>query len=437
MNMSYTVAIVGRPNVGKSTFFNRLLGERKAIVDDFSGVTRDRHYGVSDWNGKEFNIIDTGGFVANSQDVFEAAIRNQVKIAIEEADAIVFVVDVLTGITDLDDAVAEMLRKTEKPVYVAVNKVDNAKRELDASEFYSLGFEQQFSISSISGSGTGELLDEITANIPDDDQHEEEQDIPKIAIIGQPNVGKSSLLNALLGEERNVVTDIAGTTRDTIHTRFTKFGHDLLLIDTAGIRKKNKVHEDIEFYSVIRAVKAIDEADIVVLMIDAQKGIEMQDLKILNIAQKKRRGVVIVVNKWDTIEKTTNTAKQFETEIKERIAPHNDVPVVFASVHEKQRVLKILDEVLQVYENKNRRIPTSKLNDVMLKAIERYHPPTYRGNYINIKYVTQLPTRAPQFAFFANHPKQVKQPYRQYLENQIREHFNFTGATVDVFMREK
>jgi len=436
--MSYTIAIVGRPNVGKSTFFNRLIGERKAIVDDISGVTRDRHYGVSDWNGKEFNVIDTGGFVPSSNDVFEAAIRDQVQIAIEEADAIIFVVDVTTGVTDLDDAVAELLRRSKKPVFIAVNKVDNQKRAMDSAEFYSLGFEELHNISAISGSGTGDLLDAIAKKMPDpSDEESEEDDIPKFAILGQPNVGKSSLLNALLGEERNVVTDIAGTTRDTTHSHFNKFGNDLLLIDTAGIRKKSKVHEDIEFYSVIRAIKAIDDCDIAILMIDAQQGVEMQDLKILNLAQKKRRGVVIVANKWDLVDKSTNTAKRFEEDILRRIEPNNDVPIVFISVLEKQRVLKVLDMAMQVYKNKKRRIPTSKLNEVMQKAIERNHPPTYRGNYVNIKYVTQLPTRSPQFAFFCNHPKQVKQPYRQYLENQLRESFDFTGVPIDVFMREK
>ena len=436
--MSYTIAIVGRPNVGKSTFFNRLIGERKAIVDDISGVTRDRHYGVSDWNGKEFNVIDTGGFVPSSNDVFEAAIRDQVQIAIEEADAIIFVVDVTTGVTDLDDAVAELLRRSKKPVFIAVNKVDNQKRAMDSAEFYSLGFEELHNISAISGSGTGDLLDAIAKKMPDpSDEESEEDDIPKFAILGQPNVGKSSLLNALLGEERNVVTDIAGTTRDTTHSHFNKFGNDILLIDTAGIRKKSKVHEDIEFYSVIRAIKAIDDCDIAILMIDAQQGVEMQDLKILNLAQKKRRGVVIVANKWDLVDKSTNTAKRFEEDILRRIEPNNDVPIVFISVLEKQRVLKVLDMAMQVYKNKKRRIPTSKLNEVMQKAIERNHPPTYRGNYVNIKYVTQLPTRSPQFAFFCNHPKQVKQPYRQYLENQLRESFDFTGVPIDVFMREK
>lgn len=435
--MSFTVAIVGRPNVGKSTFFNRLIGERKAIVDDQSGVTRDRHYGVSDWNGKEFNVIDTGGFVPNSDDIFEKAIRAQVELAIEEADAIVYVVDVLTGITDLDDAVASMLRKIDKPVFLVVNKVDNPKRELDAAEFYGLGFETLYNLSAISGSGTGELLDDIAAIIPDEDAEVTEDKVPRIAIVGQPNAGKSSLVNALLGEERNVVTEIAGTTRDTIHSRFQKFDKDLLLIDTAGIRKKKKVHEDIEFYSVLRAIRAIDDCDIVMLMVDASLGIEMQDIKILNLAQKKRRGIVIVVNKWDLVEKDTNTAKKFKDTILERIAPDNDVPVVFVSVLEKQRVLKALDVALEVYENRSKRISTSKLNEVMLKAIERYHPPTYRGHYIKINYVTQLPTRSPQFAFFCNHPKHVKQPYKNYLENQLRKEFNFHGVPIDIFMRQK
>lgn len=435
--MSYTVAIVGRPNVGKSTLFNRLIGERKAIVDDQSGVTRDRHYGESDWNGKTFNVIDTGGFVPNSDDVFEKAIREQVQIAIDEADAIIFVVDVLTGITDLDDAVAHLLRKTGKPVFLAVNKVDNQKRQIDAAEFYGLGFENQFNISSISGSGSGEILDALVAHIPLDEDGDEENRIPRIAIIGQPNVGKSSLTNALLDEERNVVTDIAGTTRDSIHTHYTKFDKDLILIDTAGVRKKSKVHENLEFYSVIRAIKAIDDSDIVLLMIDAQFGMEMQDLKLYGLARKKKRGVVVVVNKWDLIDKSTNTARDFEANIRERLAPDNDVPVVFVSVHEKQRVLKALDKAMEVYENRSKRIPTSELNEIMLEAISKNRPPSYHGSYIQIKYVTQLPTDRPQFAFFCNHPKYVKQPYKNYLENQLREHFDFTGVPIDIFMREK
>ena len=435
--MSFTVAIVGRPNVGKSTLFNRLIGERKAIVDDQSGVTRDRHYGVCEWNGKEFNVIDTGGFVAHSDDIFEKAIRSQVKLAIDEADAILYVVDVLTGITDLDDAVASMLRRVNKPVFIAVNKVDNNKRKIDATEFYSLGFEHLYNVSSISGSGTGDLLDAITDIIPDDNDDDGLNDIPKLAIIGQPNVGKSSLLNALLGEERHVVTDIAGTTRDTIDTRYKKFDRDLLLIDTAGIRKKKKVHEDIEFYSVMRAINAIDKCDVVMLMIDATMGLEMQDIKILHLAQKKKKGVVVLVNKWDLLEKESDTAKRYEDDILHRLSPANDVPVLFISVLEKQRILKALDIAIEVYHNRKRRIPTSKLNEVMQKAIERNHPPSYRGNHVNIKYVTQLHTGSPQFAFFANHPKQIKKPYRQYLENQIREHFNFTGAPMDIYMRKK
>jgi len=435
--VSYTVAIVGRPNVGKSTFFNRMIGERKAIVDDQSGVTRDRHYGEADWNGKTFNLIDTGGFVPNSQDVFEKAIREQVQIAIEEADAIVFVVDVLTGITDLDDAVAGLLRRTGKPILVAVNKVDNQKRQMDAAEFYGLGFENLYNISSISGSGTGDLLDDLVKHIPDEEEAEEESKTPRLAIIGQPNVGKSSLTNALLGEERNVVTDIAGTTRDTIHTHYTKFDKDLILIDTAGVRKKSKVHENLEFYSVIRAIRAIDEADIVLLMIDAQEGITMQDLKLYSLARKKSRGVVIVVNKWDLIDKSTNTARDYEAKIIERLAPDNDVPVVFVSVHEKQRVLKALDVAMEVYENRSKRIATSVLNDVMLEAISRNQPPSYHGAYIQIKYVTQLPTDRPQFAFFCNHPKYVKKPYYNFLENKLRENFNFKGVPIDVYMREK
>lgn len=435
--MSYTVAIVGRPNVGKSTLFNRLIGARKAIVDDQSGVTRDRHYGVSEWNGKEFNVIDTGGFVANSTDIFESAIRAQVELAIDECDAIIYVVDVLTGITDLDDSVAEMLRKQTKPVLVAVNKVDNQKRALDATEFYSLGFEHLYNISSISGSGTGELLDALTDLMPDETEEIVEPGVPKIAIVGQPNVGKSSFVNALLGQERNVVTDIAGTTRDTINTRYTKYDHDIILVDTAGIRKKKKVHEDVEFYSVMRAISAIDQCDVALLMIDAGLGLEMQDIKILNLAQKKKKGVVILVNKWDTLIKDTNTAKQYEDDILQRISPNNDVPVLFISALEKQRILQALDTAVDVYHNRLRRVPTSKLNEVILKAIERNHPPSYRGNHIQIKYATQLHTGSPQFAFFANHPKQVKQPYKQYLENQLRKAFNFKGAPMDIYMRKK
>jgi len=434
-----TVAIVGRPNVGKSTLFNRIVGERKSIVDDFSGVTRDRVYGESDWGGVNFNIIDTGGFVPNSDDVFETAIREQVKIAMQEANVLLFVVDVVTGITYLDDEIAAMLRKSDKKVLLVVNKVDNHQRLLDSNEFYSLGFEQLFALSSINGSGTGELMDAIIEDMEKDEEEEYlENDIPKIAIIGQPNAGKSSLINVFLGEDRNVVTDIAGTTRDSIHTRFKKFNKDILLIDTAGIRKKNKVNEDLEFYSVIRAIKALDNADVCVLMIDGSKGITNQDVNIFALAARKKRGIVIVVNKWDLIEnKESNTVKEFEAVIRERIAPFKDVPIVFTSVVEKQRVLKVLDYALDVYENKLRKIPTSKLNDIMLKAVERNHPPVVKGKNVSIKYVTQLPSTTPSFAFFCSNPKYIRDAYKNYLENQLREKFNFTGVPINIFFREK
>ncbi|RPE12331.1 ribosome biogenesis GTPase Der [Chitinophaga lutea] len=434
----FTVAIVGRPNVGKSTLFNRLLEQRKAIVDDVSGVTRDRQYGIADWNGKTFNVIDTGGFVAGSDDVFEREIRKQVKIAMQEANVVIFMCDVTTGITDLDAEVADLLRRSSKPVYLAVNKVDNHERQLEATEFYSLGFENVFFLSSMSGSGTGELLDEIAALIPEDEQASaEDEGIPKIAIIGQPNVGKSSLLNALVGEERNIVSDIAGTTRDTIHTRYNLFQKDFILIDTAGIRRKNKVHEDLEFYSVIRAIKALDEADICLLLLDAEKGIAAQDLSIFSLAARKGKGLVIMVNKWDLVEKQTNTARDYEKQLKERLAPFTDVPIIFGSVTEKQRIFKTVETALEVYENRQRKVPTSKLNDVMLKAIESYHPPVVRGTAIKIKYVTQLPTQTPAFAFFANLPDDIKTPYRNYLENKLRENFNFTGVPVRIFFRKK
>ncbi|MEC5142596.1 ribosome biogenesis GTPase Der [Chitinophaga sp. 212800010-3] len=434
----FTVAIVGRPNVGKSTLFNRLLEQRKAIVDDQSGVTRDRQYGIADWNGKTFNVIDTGGFVTNSDDVFEREIRKQVKIAVQEANLIIFMCDVTTGITDLDADVADILRRTSKPVYLVVNKVDNAQRQLEATEFYSLGFEHIYFLSSMTGSGTGELLDEMVTHItPDMGDANEESDLPKIAIIGQPNVGKSSLLNALIGEERNIVSDIAGTTRDTIHTRYNMFQKDFMLIDTAGVRRKTKVHEDLEFYSVIRAIKALDEADVVMLLLDAEKGITAQDLSIFSLAARKGKGVVILVNKWDLVEKATNTARDYEKELKQRLAPFSDVPVIFTSVTEKQRIFKAVETALEVYENRLRRIQTSTLNEVMLKAIEAYHPPVVRGIPIRIKYVTQLPTHTPAFAFFCNLPDDVKAPYRNYLENQLRTKFNFTGVPIKIFFRKK
>jgi len=437
--MGFTVAIVGRPNVGKSTFFNRLLEQRKAIVDDISGVTRDRQYGVAEWNGKSFNVIDTGGFVPESEDVFEREIKKQVLIAVEEASAILFIVDVATGITNLDDAMADMLRRSTKPVFLVVNKVDNNQRMLEASEFYSLGFDQTFYIAAISGSGTGELLDAVTDLIKEEDSDEvkEENALPKFAIIGQPNVGKSSLLNALVGAERTIVSDIAGTTRDTIHTRYSLFQKDFILIDTAGIRRKAKVHEDLEFYSVIRAVKALDEADVCMLLIDAEKGISAQDLNIYSMAVKKGKGIVVLVNKWDLVSKETNTARDYENGLKKRLAPFNDVPILFISALEKTRIFKAIEEALQVYENRQRKIPTAKLNDKMLKAIEAYHPPVVRGNPVKIKYVTQLPTLVPSFAFFCNYPEDVKTPYRNYLENKLREEFDFKGVPVRIFFRKK
>ncbi len=434
--MSYTVAITGRPNVGKSTFFNRLLEQRKAIVDDISGVTRDRQYGIAEWIGKTFNVIDTGGFVAHSDDVFEREIRKQVHIAMEEANAIVFMVDVTTGITNLDQEMAEMLRRSPKPVYLVVNKVDNHARLLEASEFYSLGFKNIFFVSSISGTGSGELLDEICASIPAD-KEEEKEGIPKFAIIGQPNVGKSSLLNALIGKERTIVSDIAGTTRDSIHTTYNLFNKEFILIDTAGIRRKAKVNEDLEFYSVIRAVKAVDEADVCLIVLDAEKGITAQDLNIFSLAEKKGKGIVILVNKWDAINKETNTARDYEKLLKQKLAPFRDVPILFISATEKLRILQSMETAIKVYENRQQKITTSKLNDVMLKAVESYHAPVVRGNAVKIKYVTQLPTLVPSFAFFCNYPDDIKAPYKNYLENQMREHFELTGVPIRIFFRKK
>lgn len=437
--MSYTVAIVGRPNVGKSTLFNRFLEQRKAIVDDVSGVTRDRQYGVADWNGKTFNLVDTGGFVPNTEDIFETEIRKQVKIAIDEADAIIFMVDVATGITDLDDAMADMLRRTKKPVYVVVNKVDNGTRELEATEFYSMGFEHNFFISSISGSGTGELLDAVTERISKDDSEEmaRENALPKFAIIGQPNVGKSSLLNALIGQERTIVSDISGTTRDSIHTHYKLFQKEFMLIDTAGIRKKSKEKEDLEFYSIIRAIKAIDEADVCMLVLDADKGITAQDITIFSLAVRKGKGIVVLVNKWDLVEKETNTARDYERALKQKLAPFNDVPILFVSVLEKTRIFKAIETALEVFENRQRKVPTAKLNDAMLAAVAAYHAPVVRGHSIKIKYVTQLPTAVPSFAFFTNYPDDIKTPYKNYLENQLRQKFNFKGVPVRIFFRKK
>ncbi|RYZ29704.1 MAG: ribosome biogenesis GTPase Der [Chitinophagaceae bacterium] len=435
--MAFTVAIVGRPNVGKSTIFNRLLEQRKAIVEDIPGVTRDRQYGIADWNGKNFYVIDTGGFVPESEDVFEREIRKQVRIAMDEASVILFVVDAATGMTDLDDSMADILRRSTKPVFLVVNKVDNNERLLEASEFYSLGFDKVFFISAISGSGTGDLLDDVTALMKEDQDAEEQSDVPKFAIIGQPNVGKSSLLNALVGEERTIVSDIAGTTRDTIHTRYNLFQKEFILIDTAGIRRKAKVHEDLEFYSVIRAIKALDEADVCMLLLDAEKGITAQDLTIYSLAARKGKGIVVLVNKWDLVAKETNTARDYEKTLKQRLAPFNDVPILFISVLEKTRIFKAIEEALDVYENRKRRIATSELNDKLLKAIESYHPPVVRGNPIKIKYVTQIPTVVPSFAFFANYPDDIKTPYKNYLENKLRENFDFKGVPVRIFFRKK
>ncbi len=437
--MSFTVAIIGRPNVGKSTLFNRLTGERQAIVDDISGVTRDRHYGIVDWNGKVFDIIDTGGFVARSSDVFEREIRRQVQIAIDEASLLIFMMDVTTGITDFDDDVIKMLRRSDKKVFVVVNKVDNSTRQLTATEFYAAGFEDIFFVSSITGSGTGEILDAITAEIKDDDSSllSAQRGLPRFAIVGQPNVGKSTLLNALTGQERTLVTDIAGTTRDAIHTHYKMFEKEFILIDTAGIRKKASVKEDLEFYTVIRAIKAVDESDVCLLLIDANTGIESQDMAILQMIEKKKKGLVILVNKWDMIEKETNTLLRFEEVIREKIAPFRDVPIIFISAKEKTRIFKAMELALQVYENKHLKISTSKLNEVMQLALENYHPPAVRGNYIKIKYVTQMPAQVPTFVFFTNFPNDIREPYRNYLENQLREHFSLTGTPVNIFFRKK
>lgn len=437
--MSYTVAIVGRPNVGKSTFFNRLLEQRKAIVDDISGVTRDRQYGVTDWNGKTFNVVDTGGFVPNTDDIFEREIRKQVKIAIEEANSIIFMVDVVTGITDLDEVMADMLRRATKPVYLVVNKVDNSARQLDATEFYSLGLENTFFVSSITGSGTGEVLDAVTEAMKEEDSDEtlRENDLPKFAIIGQPNVGKSSLLNALIGEDRTIVSDIAGTTRDTIHTHYKMFQKEFMLIDTAGIRKKSSEKDDLEFYSIIRAIKAMDDADVCLLLIDAKKGITAQDVSIFSLATRKGKGIVVLVNKWDLIEKETNTARDYEKLLKTKFAPFTDVPILFISVVEKTRIFKAIELALEVNDNRNRKIPTSQLNDIMLKAVEAYHAPVVRGNTVKIKYITQLPTAVPSFAFFTNYPEDIKPAYKNYLENQLRLNFKLTGVPIRIFFRKK
>jgi GTP-binding protein len=434
--MGNIVAIVGRPNVGKSTFFNRLTESRQAIVDEVSGVTRDRHYGKVFWNGQEFSIIDTGGYVTNSDDIFEEEIRKQVVLAIEEADVVVFLVDVIAGITDLDEIIAGMLRKIDKPVVLVVNKVDNAARLYDATTFYSLGLGDYHALSSINGSGTGDMLDHLTSLLVKKEM-EDEGEIPRIAVVGRPNVGKSSLVNALVGKERNIVTPISGTTRDSIHTRYTKYNHDFILVDTAGLRKRGKVKEDLEFYSVMRSVRAIEHADVCILLIDATIGMEAQDVNIFHLIERNWKGVVVLVNKWDLVEKETQTMKQYEQLIRKRMEPFDDVPVLFVSALTKQRIHKALEVTIQVYENRRKRIPTPRLNEVMLQAIEEYHPPAVKGKYIRIKYVTQLPTHAPAFAFYCNLPQYVREPYKRYLENQIRKHFQFTGVPIKIFMRKK
>jgi len=435
--MGNIVAIVGRPNVGKSTFFNRLTETRQAIVDEVSGVTRDRHYGKVLWNGQEFSLIDTGGYVSNSDDVFEEEIRKQVLLALEEADVVVFLVDVVSGITDLDQIIADMLRKIRKPVLLVVNKVDNANRLYDASVFFSLGLGDYSAVSSINGSGTGDMLDRLVSMFRKPPREEAGEELPKIAVVGRPNVGKSSLINALVGEERNIVTPVSGTTRDSIHTRYSKYNHDFFLVDTAGLRKKGKVKEDLEFYSVMRSVRAIEHADVCMLLLDATLGIEAQDVNIFHLIERNRKGVVILVNKWDLVEKETQTMKQFEAAIRKRLEPFVDVPVLFISALTKQRIHRALELAIEVYTNRKKRIPTSALNEVMQKAIEENHPPAVKGKYIRIKYVTQLPTHAPAFAFYCNLPQYIREPYKRYLENQIRKNFNFTGVPIRIFMRKK
>ena len=436
--MSTIVAIVGRPNVGKSTLFNRLIKRREAIVDSVSGVTRDRNYGKSEWNGKEFSVIDTGGYIKGSEDIFEAEIRKQVELAIDEADVIMFVVDVEEGITPMDDEVAKLLRKITKPVIVVVNKVDNAMREKDAYEFYNLGLGNYITISSTSGSGTGELLDELINVFPNKPEPtQEELELPRFAVVGRPNAGKSSFINALIGVDRYIVTDIAGTTRDSIDTKYDRFGFEFNLVDTAGIRRKAKVKEDLEFYSVMRSVRAIEHSDVCILMMDATRGFEGQDQSIFWLADKNRKGIIILVNKWDLVEKDTMSTRDYEAKIRKELEPFTDVTILFVSALTKQRLLKALEETVKVYENRKQRIPTSKFNDFMLKLIEAYPPPALKGKYVKIKYCMQLPTPTPQFVFFANLPQYVKEAYKRFLENKIRENWDFSGVPIDIYIREK
>lgn len=434
--MSNIIAIVGRPNVGKSTLFNRLTKSRHAITDEESGVTRDRHYGKSDWGGKEFSVIDTGGYISGSEDRFELEIRKQVEIAIDEASVILFIVDAQDGITEMDNDVAQILRKTHKKVLLVVNKTDNEKLLNESVEFYNLGMGDFFTISAISGSGTGEMLDELILHLEENIKLED-LDIPKFSIIGRPNVGKSSFVNTLIGEERHIVTDIAGTTRDSLNTRFNKFNFDFYLVDTAGVRKKRNVRENLEFYSVMRSIRSIEECDVCMLMIDATRGFESQDQKIFHIADRNKKGILILVNKWDLIEKDTETTKKVKERIKEQISPFTDVPIIFISALNKQRLLKSLESVIEVYQNRIQRISTSKLNNDILPFIERYPPPATKGKYIKIKYCTMLPTKSPSFAFFANLPQYIKEPYKRYLENKIRETYNFSGVPIQIYFRKK
>ena len=432
------VAIVGRPNVGKSTLFNRLVGMRQAIVDETAGVTRDRHYGHCEWCGNEFSVVDTGGYTSASDDIFEEEIRKQVMLAIEESDLVLFMAEAQTGITDYDQEIADILRRSDKKVILAVNKVDTGDKMFDVYQFYALGFEDVFSISSANGGGTGDLLDAIVKFLPqEDEQATSFPNLPRVTIVGKPNVGKSSMTNALLGTERNIVTPMAGTTRDSIETHFNQFGYDFMLVDTAGLRKKTKVHEDLEFYSVMRAIRSIEHSDVCILMVDAQTGIEAQDMSIFNLIQKNRKGCVVVVNKWDTVVKDSKTMKEYVEAIRSRLQPFNDVPVIFTSVIKKQRLMNVLEAAMEVYSNYSRKIPTSVLNDAMLPEIENWPPPAWKGKYIKIKYCTQLPTRSPAFAFFCNLPQYIKDPYKRFLENKLREHFPFTGCPIQIFVRQK
>jgi GTP-binding protein len=437
--MANIVAIVGRPNVGKSTLFNRLVEERKAIEDNMSGVTRDRHYGHAQWSGKFFSVIDTGGYVTGSDDVFEAEIRKQVKLAIEETDVILFVVDCIDGLTDLDSEFANELRSSKKPIYIVANKADNREKAMMANEFYSLGISdfEIFPIAAVSGSGTGDLLDQVITHFKDEGVEDPDAGIPKISILGRPNVGKSSFLNALLGQERSIVTDEAGTTRDAIHTRYKLFGQDFIITDTAGIRKKAKVKEDVEFYSVMRSLRTLEESDVVIVMVDATRGMEAQDINLISLAIKNNKGVMIMVNKWDMIEKDHKTMNKIKEDMLDRLGENKWIPIIFTSVVEKQRIFQAIELAVKVYENKTRRVPTSKLNDILLQDIEKYPPPAWKGKYIKIKYVTQLPTKNPVFAFFCNLPQYIKDPYTRYLENRIRENFDFEGVPVKIVYKNK